>query len=232
MEIFCGCIDEAWLHMNKGSNNHYSLLLQDETETDGIGLEEEEEDDDAEADINGMEEEDDDDDEDEDEDEDPVEESDEEEIFSSSKHRTLSHEGANLNGQNHIGGHGNEYRLLNNNDADLKAVIDTPITIWTPTPMSPARRACFIASIMFGILMVATFLWVLPCDVQPCEGDIGMENRDWAVKIEGMGLNGLTSANEHKNKSMAFEREVRDASSFPLSHFHGIKQTFCFILNQ
>lgn len=169
--------------MNKGTNNHYSLLLQDETETDGIGLEEEEEEE-AEADMNGIEEEDDDDD-----DEEAVEDSDEEEIFSSSKHRTLSHEGANLNGQNHLGGHGNEYRLLNNNDADLKAVIDTPITIWTPTPMSPARRACFIASIMFGVLIVATFLWVLPCDVQPCEGEMGLSDRSWAVKIEGMGIN-------------------------------------------
>lgn len=86
-----------------------------------------------------------------------------------------------------VGGHGNEYRLLNNNDADLKTVLDTPITIWTPTPMSPARRACFIASIMFGVLVVATFLWVLPCDVQPCEGDMGLGDREWAVKMEGMG---------------------------------------------
>ncbi|XP_068241131.1 uncharacterized protein [Palaemon carinicauda] len=176
-------IDEASLHMNKGTNNHYSLLLQDETETDGIGLEEEEEEE-VEADMNGIDEEDDDDD-----DEDAVEDSDEEEIFSSSKHRTLSHEGSNLNGQNHIGGHGNEYRLLNNNDADLKAVIDAPITIWTPTPMSPARRAVFIASIMLGVLIVATFLWVLPCDVQPCEGEVGLADRNWAVKIEGMGIN-------------------------------------------
>lgn len=80
-----------------------------------------------------------------------------------------------------------EYRLLNNNDSDLKTVLDTPITIWTPTPMSPARRACFIASIMLGILVVATFLWVLPCDVQPCEGDLALRDREWAVKIEGMG---------------------------------------------
>ena len=85
------------------------------------------------------------------------------------------------------GGHGNEYQLLNNNDADLKTVLDNPITIWTPTPMSPARRACFIASIMFGILVVATFLWVLPCDVQPCEGELAMRDTKWDVKIERMG---------------------------------------------
>ncbi|KAK8407147.1 hypothetical protein O3P69_002042 [Scylla paramamosain] len=119
-----------------------------------------------------------------------MEDSDEEEIFSSSKHRSLPHhECSNLNGQNHLGkngGHGNEYQLLNNNDADLKTVLDTPITIWTPTPMSPARRACFIASIMFGILVVATFLWVLPCDVQPCEGELAMRDTEWAVKIERM----------------------------------------------
>lgn len=169
--------------MNKGSSNHYTLLLQDEAETDGVCLEEEEEE--VEDGLNGIEEEEDEEEEEEEEEDEPMEDSDEEEIFSSSKHRSLPHhECSNLNGQNHIGGHGNEYQLLNNNDADLKTVLDTPITIWTPTPMSPARRACFIASIMFGILVVATFLWVLPCDVQPCEGDLAMRDTEWAFRIE------------------------------------------------
>lgn len=58
-------------------------------------MEEEEEIEDG---LNGIEEE-----EEEEEDDEPIEDS-EEEIFSSSKHRTLSHhEGANLNGQNHLG---------------------------------------------------------------------------------------------------------------------------------
>ncbi|KAK3864943.1 hypothetical protein Pcinc_029407 [Petrolisthes cinctipes] len=170
--------------MNKGSNSHYTLLLQDETETDGVGMEEEEEIEDR---LNGIEEEEE--EEEEEDDDEPIEDS-EEEIFSSSKHRTLSHhEGPNLNGQNHLVSPTSEYRLLNNNDSDLKTVLDNPITIWTPTPMSPARRACFIASIMLGILVVATFLWVLPCDVQPCEGDVALRDREWAVKIEGMGIN-------------------------------------------
>lgn len=59
-------------------------------------MEEEEEIEDG---LNGIEEE----EEEEEEDDEPIEDS-EEEIFSSSKHRTLSHhEGANLNGQNHLG---------------------------------------------------------------------------------------------------------------------------------
>lgn len=58
-------------------------------------MEEEEEIEDG---LNGIEEE-----EEEEEDDEPIEDS-EEEIFSSSKHRTLSHhEGANLNGQSHLG---------------------------------------------------------------------------------------------------------------------------------
>ena len=40
---------------------------------------------------------------------------------------------------------------------------------------------------MFGILVVATFLWVLPCDVQPCEGELAMRDTEWAVRIERMG---------------------------------------------
>ena len=68
-----------------------------------------------------------------------------------------------------------DYHLLNNADAEatssskgLSSVsMDYPrlTTIWTPTPMSPARRACVLASVMFGVLVTVVFVWVMPCGV-------------------------------------------------------------------
>ncbi|CAL4153946.1 unnamed protein product [Meganyctiphanes norvegica] len=179
--------------MNRGTSNHYALLLQDDAENEGIAMEEEEEEEEEKVarspQLNSLQEDDmiEQDYEDDEDDDDINEDSDEEEIFSSSKHRTLSHhEGPNLNG-----GLGNEYCLLNNSDGDLKTTtLENPVTIWTgPAPMSPARRACFIASIMFGVLVVASFVLVLPCDVQPCEGINDNAQSSWAVQIDGMGCN-------------------------------------------
>lgn len=31
--------------------------------------------------------------------------------------------------------------------------------------MSPARRACVLASVMMGVLVTAVFVWVMPCGV-------------------------------------------------------------------
>ena len=53
--------------------------------------------------------------------------------------------------------------------------------------MSPVRRAFFIASIMFGILVVSMFLWTLPCDVQPCDGDLGFIPKQWFIDLQGIG---------------------------------------------
>lgn len=59
--------------------------------------------------------------------------------------------------------------------------------IWTPTPMSPVRRAFFLASIMFGVLVVAMFLWSIPCDVQPCGSEIKLKPRQWFTEVDYIG---------------------------------------------
>ncbi|KAF2368959.1 hypothetical protein FHG87_000295 [Trinorchestia longiramus] len=95
---------------------------------------------------------------------------DEEEIFDNSRN-SLAHEKLKLSGRPN-----NDYHLLTNGDTDSGAttsgkgsggVPEHPrlSAVWTPTPMSPSRRACVLASVMFGVLVTVVFVWVMPCGV-------------------------------------------------------------------
>ncbi|KAB7494256.1 hypothetical protein Anas_01939, partial [Armadillidium nasatum] len=199
-------------------SKHYSLLLQDDNdpgehilsihhdkiaeseeennyeEEDG---QEEDEDDDEDDDDDGFksmigEDEEQDVDEDEEEEDEDNEVGSDEEIFNSNQHRILANDNFRHAGSSSFG-RKNDYHLLSNNEMNRKSnglgIEPTLNAIWTPTPMSPVRRAFFLASIMFGVLVVAMFLWSIPCDVQPCGSEIKLKPRQWFTEVDYIGLN-------------------------------------------
>ncbi|XP_076061178.1 uncharacterized protein LOC143036977 [Oratosquilla oratoria] len=57
--------------------------------------------------------------------------------------------------------------------------------------MSPARQLLFCAAVLFDILVVIAFLWIVPCDISPCEGNEFLNDRDWDKLLSGIGIDGM-----------------------------------------
>ncbi|XP_018020467.1 uncharacterized protein LOC108676832 [Hyalella azteca] len=111
-----------------------------------------------------------------------------------------------------LGGHSkNDYQLLTNGDSDSGSATSLKggtgafdqarlSAVWTPTPMSPARRACVLATVMLGVLVTVVFVWIMPCGVDdlcgvphnngPHDGQLSADYDDaWMQVLDGIGVN-------------------------------------------
>ncbi|XP_073847562.1 uncharacterized protein [Musca autumnalis] len=101
----------------------------------------------------------------------------------------------------------NEYDERNQTDADNVAILggndctkDIPLE-----PMSPARRCCFIASLLLCVLTVLVFVWVIPCSEDgSCPAPIDrVKTHNWLnnyTKIElKAGVNIVTGVRSWEN---------------------------------
>ncbi|XP_011294495.2 uncharacterized protein LOC101898035 [Musca domestica] len=118
-----------------------------------------------------------------------------------------SESGGPCDSGNNFSSFSNEYDERNQTDADNVAILggndctkDIPLE-----PMSPARRCCFIASLLLCVLTVIVFVWVIPCSEDgSCPAPIDrVKTHNWLnnyTKIElKAGVNIVTGVRSWEN---------------------------------